>query len=173
MFFTNRFLWLFWTKDSLTEFYFFFFFSFQYVILFFSAHSFYMSISWATFPWGFYQYFWFKYDLGQKYQAPQVRPDWGSNSWPPDHDRTFHVTETPALTTRPSVTSEKKRKKKEMYCHIILEIWGDSRHIICKASCCKCFGSSLMIRTVVLSGQPILAFSTIMAPPYRLVIPLL
>ena len=24
---------------------------------------------------------------------------------PPDHDSTFHVTETPALTTRPSVTS--------------------------------------------------------------------
>ena len=46
-----------------------------------------------------------KYDLGQKYQAPQVRPDWGSNSWPPDHDSTFHVTEMPALTTKPSVTS--------------------------------------------------------------------
>ena len=38
--------------------------------------------------------FWFKYDLGQKYYAPQVRPDWGLNSWPPDHDSTFHVTET-------------------------------------------------------------------------------
>ena len=50
-------------------------------------------------------YFWFKYDLGQKYYAPQVRPDRGSNSWPPDHDSTFHVTEMPALTTRPSVTS--------------------------------------------------------------------
>ena len=24
------------------------------------------------------------YDLGQKYYAPQVRPDWDSNSWPPD-----------------------------------------------------------------------------------------
>ena len=36
------------------------------------------------------------------YQAPQVRPDRGSNSWPPDHDSTFHVTEMPALTTRPS-----------------------------------------------------------------------
>ena len=42
-------------------------------------------------------YFWFKYDLGQKYYAPQVRPDQGSNSWHPDHDNTFHVTETPAL----------------------------------------------------------------------------
>ena len=29
----------------------------------------------------------------------------GLNSRPPDHDSTFHVTETPALTTRPSVTS--------------------------------------------------------------------
>ena len=44
-------------------------------------------------------YFWFKYDLGQKYYAPQVRPEWGSNSWPPDHDSTFHATATPALTT--------------------------------------------------------------------------
>ena len=49
---------------------------------------------------------WFKYDLGQKYCAPQVRPNQGSNSWPPDYDSrpTFNVTETPALTTRPSVT---------------------------------------------------------------------
>ena len=51
--------------------------------------------------------FWFKYDVGQKYHAPQVRPDRGSNSWPPDHDSTVHVTETPALTTRPSVISYK------------------------------------------------------------------
>ena len=48
--------------------------------------------------------FWFKYDLGQKHQAPQVRPDRGSNSWPPDHDSTLHVTETPALTTWSSMT---------------------------------------------------------------------
>ena len=54
------------------------------------------------------RYFWFKYDLGQKYHASQVRPDRGSNSWPPDHDSTVHVTETPALTTRPSVTSLKR-----------------------------------------------------------------
>ena len=47
------------------------------------------------------------YDLGEKYYiyTPQVRPDQGSNSWPPDHDSTFHVTETPALTTWPSVTT--------------------------------------------------------------------
>ena len=51
-----------------------------------------------------YLYFWFKYDYGQKYQAPKVQRDRGSNSWPPDHHITFHVTKTPALTTRPSVT---------------------------------------------------------------------
>ena len=44
-------------------------------------------------------YFWFKYDLGQKYYSPQVRPR------PPDHDSTLHITETPAPTTQPSVTS--------------------------------------------------------------------
>ena len=37
--------------------------------------------------------------------APQVHPGRGLNSWPPDHDSTFHATETPAITTRPSVTS--------------------------------------------------------------------
>ena len=52
-----------------------------------------------------FHYFGFMYALGQKYCAPQVRLNQGSNSWPPDHDSTFHVTETPALTTRPSVTS--------------------------------------------------------------------
>ena len=46
--------------------------------------------------------------LKQKYYAPQVRPDRGSNSWPPDHDSTFHVTEMPSLTTWPSVSSKKK-----------------------------------------------------------------
>ena len=52
-----------------------------------------------------YLYFWFKYDLGQKYYATQVRPDRGLNSWPPDHDSTLHVTDMSALTTQPSVTS--------------------------------------------------------------------
>ena len=49
---------------------------------------------------------WFKYNLGYRtYYTPQFRPDRGSNSsWPTDHDSTFHVTETPALTTRPSGT---------------------------------------------------------------------
>ena len=58
-------------------------------------------IDWWTGNW----YVWFKYDLGQKYYAPQVR-----------HDRGFELTTStswqytschwdPALTTRPSVTS--------------------------------------------------------------------
>ena len=58
-------------------------------------------IDWCTGNW----YFCFKYDLGHKYYAPQVQPDRASNSWPPDHDSTFYVTEMPAPTTRPSVTS--------------------------------------------------------------------
>ena len=49
----------------------------------------------------------FDYDLGQKYNAPQVRPNWGLNSWPSDHDSAFHVTEMPALTIWPSVTSNR------------------------------------------------------------------
>ena len=40
-------------------------------------------------------FFWITYDLGQKYYTPQVRPDWGSNSWPLDHNSIFHATETP------------------------------------------------------------------------------
>ena len=59
----------------------------------------------TRFWWQFSRYFWIKYDIGQKYYAPQVQPDWGSNTWPPDHDSTFHVTGMPALTTWPSVTS--------------------------------------------------------------------
>ena len=55
-------------------------------------------------------YFWFKYDLRQKYYAPQVWPDRGSNWGPSDHDSTFHVTEMPVLTTRPSVTSYTKTR---------------------------------------------------------------
>ena len=40
--------------------------------------------------------------LRKKYYASQLQADWGSNSWPPDHVSTFHVTGMP-LTTRPSV----------------------------------------------------------------------
>ena len=42
--------------------------------------------------------------LRQKYYAQQVRLDQGLNSWPPDHNSTFYIPETPALTTRSSVT---------------------------------------------------------------------
>ena len=52
----------------------------------------------------FLRYFWFKYDLAQKYYAHKVWPNRGSNSWPPDHDSTSHVTEMTALTTQPSLT---------------------------------------------------------------------
>ena len=61
-------------------------------------------IDWCTGNW----YFWVKYDFGQKCYATQVCPILDSNSWPPDHDSTFHVIEMPALTTRPSVTSKNK-----------------------------------------------------------------
>ena len=47
---------------------------------------------------------WFKYNSGQKYDAPQVQSDQGLISWPSDHGSTFHVTETSALTTWPSLT---------------------------------------------------------------------
>ena len=40
-----------------------------------------------------------------KYYTPQVWPNQGSNLRPPDHDSTFHATETPALSTWPSMTS--------------------------------------------------------------------
>ena len=53
--------------------------------------------------WGI---FLFKYNLEQKYYAPQVWPNWGSNSWPPDHDSAFQITKMPPLTTQPSVTSD-------------------------------------------------------------------
>ena len=57
----------------------------------------------ASFVHDLYLYFWF--NTRQKYYPPQVWSDQGSNSWLPDHDSTFHITEMPALTTWPSVTS--------------------------------------------------------------------
>ena len=42
---------------------------------------------------------------------PQVRRDKGSNSRLLDHDSTLHVTETPSLTTRPSVNDRPFKKK--------------------------------------------------------------
>ena len=43
---------------------------------------------WSSILVSVLSYFWFKYDLRQKYHAPQVRPDQGSNSWPPGHTPT-------------------------------------------------------------------------------------
>ena len=48
---------------------------------------------------------WFKYDFEQKQHTSQVLPDLGSNPWSPAHNSAVHVTEKPALTTRPSVNS--------------------------------------------------------------------
>ena len=53
--------------------------------------------------------FWFKYYLGQKYYAPHVRRDRGSNSWPPDHDSTFHFTETPPFVRNQNVPELKSK----------------------------------------------------------------
>ena len=39
-------------------------------------------------------------DLEQKYFAPQIRPDQGSNSWSPDHDTIYNIMEMPASTTQ-------------------------------------------------------------------------
>ena len=46
-------------------------------------------------------YFWFKYDLGQKYYSSKVRTH---DLQIISDDSTFHATEMPALTTRLSVT---------------------------------------------------------------------
>ena len=54
--------------------------------------------------WTLVDIVWFKHDL-DRVLCTQSSPDWGLNSWPPDHGSTFHVTdEMPALTTRPSLT---------------------------------------------------------------------
>ena len=42
--------------------------------------------------------------LGTEVLCTSSLTDWGSNSRPPDDDSTLHVTETPSLATRPSVT---------------------------------------------------------------------
>ena len=73
--------------------------------------------------------------LRQKYYAPQVWLDLDLNSWPPDHESTFHVTKTPALTTWPSVT---------VCCHnnvmhFLPRSWRLLRH-------CKCNGGTVESR---------------------------
>ena len=65
-------------------------------------------------------FFWSKHDSGHKYYAPQVRPDRGSKSWPPDHDSTFHVTKPPAPTTWPSVTVTYLQLLRKWYSQIII-----------------------------------------------------
>ena len=83
------------------------------------------------------QYFWFKYDLGQKYYASQIRPDRSSNSWPPDHDSTLHVTEMPALTTRPLGTQiilsdmmSKRGRSLSLTFELLNDIWSQYRHSV-------------------------------------------
>ena len=81
-------------------------------------------------------YFWgLMYNLGQKYYASELQPNEGSNSSPPDHmnDSIFHATETPALATRPTVTSlpsymgERLKSVPLMY----LKIWTSPYLSIC------------------------------------------
>ena len=45
----------------------------------------------------------FQVQLGTEVLCTPSWPNWGLNSWPPDHDSTLHVTESPALATWPSV----------------------------------------------------------------------
>ena len=42
---------------------------------------------------------------------PQVQPNRGSSTRPPNRDNTFHVTETPVLTTQLSVTFNTDMRK--------------------------------------------------------------
>ena len=44
---------------------------------------------------------WFKVWLRPKDYAPQVRPDWGSNPWPLDHEQYISCPEMHILTTKP------------------------------------------------------------------------
>ena len=44
--------------------------------------------------------------LGTEVPRTQVRPNRGLNSWPSDHGLPVHVTDTSALTTRPSLISQ-------------------------------------------------------------------
>ena len=55
-----------------------------------------------------YYIFWFKYFLGKKYYMPKFDMT-RVRTWPPDHDSTFHITETPALITRPSMNTQQNK----------------------------------------------------------------
>ena len=80
--------------------------------------------------------------LKQKYYTLQVHPDQDSHSWPPDHDSTFHVPETPALTTRPSATQRNYRQLsqwhkdiREMGIKTSARKYDAFRHQKCKGIC--------------------------------------
>ena len=72
-----------------------------------------------SFQWFFlYIYiFWIKYDFGQKYHTPQVRPDWGSNTWPPDHDCTFHSKPLIGVFDNPYLPVQTPVRRKSAICN--------------------------------------------------------
>ena len=79
----------------------------------------------------------FMYNFGQKDYAPQVRPNRDSNPWPLKYDRTFYVTETPALTTQPSVYTYPIER-----CHVVgwVSLEGHDTFIsTCKGLQCRQF----------------------------------
>ena len=62
-------------------------------------------LRWFQMHWCTGNWFFFKDSLGLRYHMhSKFDRTRGSNSWISDHDRTFHVTEMPAVTTQPSVT---------------------------------------------------------------------
>ena len=70
----------------------------------------------------------FYFNLIQKYYGFQVSPNRGSNLWHWDHDSTFHVTETPVLTSRASV---------KYYTPQSSTRWGSNSHPIQDKINCK------------------------------------
>ena len=87
-----------------------------------------------------------KYGLAQKYYALQVQPDLGSESWPPDHDSTFHITEMLVLATRSpampdmqhmltsSCCLKKKKKKKKKTISVIIAAHKPSKGVFMRQS---------------------------------------
>ena len=65
----------------------------------------YISFSWSNRAKENLSLFLVQVQLRTEVPRTQSSTQPGLNSWPSDHDSTVHVTETPALTTRPSVTS--------------------------------------------------------------------
>ena len=58
-------------------------------------------------------YFWFHYDLGQKYQAPKVRLERVSNSWPPDAHRSPGV----------DLSGDLQSLARLSILHVVYDIW--------------------------------------------------